>query len=107
MENKKIKLEKLLQESVFVSEETKRKIQQKLDVLSDPQIDAIIDVLEMAAKSQDFAFQKIMQKDPDFLNKLDQFSAKKIREAYEKSEEESSKKEVETLSDIKKEITSA
>jgi hypothetical protein len=100
----KEKLKNLLAKSVFISHEYSKKIQAKLDILSEAQLKALIVVLEDADTLQVKLISKVLETHPDFLDFLEQYSAKKINNIRKEAEEKDNKEDEQRMKTLIEEV---
>lgn len=99
MENKQ-QILALLQKSVLVSEESKQKIGEKIHELSEAQIAALLVLLQDAEEKQQMLLKRVLEVHPDFLDVLENYTAKEIEKARIEAEVESQKEEQKTEEDL-------
>jgi pyruvate-formate lyase-activating enzyme len=100
----KEEIKTLLSENLFVSQETKDYLFQRLDDLHLIQLNAVKDMLKSAQKKQKNIFKKILEKNPNFLIDLKHFTQNQIKELNKKSEENNQIVEFDILDDLETEL---
>ena len=101
---KKEQIKQLLAKSVLVQEASKQKILNKLETLSIEQIDALLALLTDAEEKQQALLKSVLEVHPDFLDVLENYTAKEIEkariEAELKSDKEDANQEDKLLSQL-------
>lgn len=104
--NKKDQLQVLVQGSLFLKPETKNTLLQELENLLEPQIDALIDLLKEAEEKQIFLVQKILEKNPNFLEDIQHMAIEEITKARKEAEKRSDEEEKSEMDDLEKKLNS-
>lgn len=93
MDQQILRIRELLKQNIFLAQEKKQEILNRLDQMSESQLTQIESVLQRGASAQVQLVQDAQKNDPDFLKKVDQKirgavrSDRKDRESQERSTE--------------------
>ena len=98
--NSKARLKELLDGNIFLDEPTLDGLRAKIGALNDAQIEALLWVFTEADNRQNGLLLKIINDHPDFISRLDYFTAKTIRDMTKKAEQSSRKADLRELNEL-------